>query len=145
MADKRIGKSGIIQAAGGLLWRQSQLGRQIAVVYRSRYEDWALPKGWREKGESFLNAAVREVVEETNCQVEVGDFAGCSCYTVEGVPKIVLFWNMFLIGDCDFKPDEEVDKLVWMTIPEALKRLSYDGERDLLASASGFMKEYDDE
>jgi ADP-ribose pyrophosphatase YjhB (NUDIX family) len=135
MAKKRVGKSGVIQAAGGLLWRQTQHGRQIAVIYRTRYSDWALPKGWREKGESFLEAARREVIEETNCQVEVGDFAGCCCYTVEGVPKIVLFWHMVLNGDCDFKPDEEVEKLVWMTIPEALNTLTYDGERALLANA----------
>lgn len=145
MADKRIGISGVIQAAGGLLWRHNKHGRQIAVVYRSRYGDWALPKGWREKGESFLDAAVREVMEETNCHVKVADFAGCCCYTVRGVPKIVLFWNMFLVGDCDFKPDEEVDKLVWMTIPEALNKLTYEGERALVASAAGVEKEDDGE
>lgn len=143
MSDKRIGKSGVIQAAGGLLWRQSRNDRKIAVVYRSRYGDWALPKGWREKGESFIDAAVREVVEETNCQVEIGDFAGCICYTVEGVPKIVLFWHMFLTGDCDFKPDKEVERLAWMNIPEALTKLTYEGERSLLASAAGVKKESD--
>ena len=145
MSAKRIGKSGVIQAAGGLLWRRSGRGREIAVVYRSRYGDLALPKGWREKGETFIDAAVREVVEETNCQIEIGDFAGCICYTVEGVPKIVLFWNMVLTGDCDFKPDKEVDKLVWMTIPEALTKLTYEGERSLLASVAGVKNESDDE
>lgn len=141
MAKKRVRESGVIQAAGGLLWRRGQQGRQIAVVYRTRYGDWALPKGWREKGESFLEAAKREVIEETNCQVEVGDFAGCCCYTVDRVPKIVLFWHMFLIGDCEFKPDEEVDKLVWMTVREALNKLTYDGERALLANAVETKKE----
>ena len=137
MANKRISKSGVIQAAGGLLWRKSQHGRQIAVVHRSRYDDWALPKGWREKGESFLEAAVREVVEETNCRLDVGEFAGCSCYVVKSIPKIVLFWNMSLVADCSFIPNEEVDELVWLTVPEAMKRLSYSGERALLANAIG--------
>lgn len=133
MAKKHVSKSGVIQAAGGLLWRNTQFGRQIAVVHRSRYDDWALPKGWREKGETFLEAAIREVSEETNCQIEVGEFAGCSCYTVQGIPKVVLFWHMSLRGDCAFIADDEVDELAWMTIPEAMNRLSYSGEKALLA------------
>ena len=145
MTENWLKESGVIQAAGGLLWRQVKNDRQIAIIFRTRYDDWSLPKGGREKGESFLETAEREVVEETNCPVEVGDFAGCCCYTVEGVPKIVLFWHMFLIGDCDFEPDNEVKELVWMTIPEALNKLTYDGERALLARAIGNKKEDNDE
>jgi 8-oxo-dGTP diphosphatase len=145
MTENWLKESGVIQAAGGLLWRRVKNDRQIALIFRTRYDDWSLPKGGREKGESFLDTAVREVIEETNCPVEVGDFAGCCCYTVEGVPKIVLFWHMFLIGDCDFEPDKEVKELVWMTIPEALNKLTYDGERALLARAIGNKKEDNDE
>lgn len=141
MSDKWLRESGVIQAAGGLLWRQVKNGRQIALVFRTRYDDWSLPKGGREKGETFIQTAEREVIEETNCPVELGDFAGCCCYTVEGVPKIVLFWHMFLAGDCDFEPNKEVKELVWLTIPEALNRLTYDGERALLASAVENKKE----
>jgi len=134
MSKKRIRGSGVIEAAGGLLWRETSRGRQVAIVHRSRYDDWAFPKGWREKGETYLEAAVREVKEETNCQVEPEAFAGSISYTVDGVPKVVLFWHMSLTGDCAFQPDEEVDKFVWLDIEKALKKLTYDGEKKLLAN-----------
>jgi len=134
MSKKRKRNSGVIEAAGGLLWRKTHRGRQVALVHRSRYDDWALPKGWREKGETYLETAVREVIEETNCQVTPESFAGSTSYVVDGVPKIVLYWHMSLTGDCAFQPDEEVDKFAWLTIKKALKKLTYDGEKKLLAN-----------
>ena len=134
MARKKPGTSGVIEAAGGLLWRDSLHGKQIAVVHRSRYDDWTLPKGWREKGEQFIEAAVREVIEETNCQVKVGKFAGSTSYLVEGVPKIVLFWFMEITQDCGFKKNDEVDMLVWLDVEDALERLDYEVEKYLLSS-----------
>ncbi len=135
MTSKQKAKSGVIQAAGGLLWREGANGKQIAVVHRTRYDDWTLPKGWLEKGETFVGAAVREVMEETNCQVQAGEFAGCSCYLVESVPKIVLYWHMTLIGDCTFMPNQEVDELAWLTQNKAMSILTYEGEKELLAKA----------
>ena len=107
MSPKQTGRNGIYEAAGGILWRKTPAGRQLAVVHRPHYDDWTLPKGWREKGESMVEAAVREVQEETNCKVRLGTFAGCSCYPVEDVPKIVLFWHMELVKERKFKPNEE--------------------------------------
>jgi 8-oxo-dGTP diphosphatase len=134
MTKKRIRCSGVIEAAGGLLWRKTRRGRQVALVHRSRYDDWALPKGWREKGETYLETAVREVEEETNCQVSPEAFAGSTSYIVDGVPKVVLYWHMSLTGDCAFRPDEEVDKFAWFTVKKALKKLTYAGEKSLLSN-----------
>ncbi len=121
-----------IGAAGGLLWRNSEKGKEIAIIHRERYGDWTLPKGKLKAGEDWQDAAVREVKEETGCDVKVESFAGNVTYSVKSIPKIVLFWNMILIGECLFKPSEEVDQVVWMDIQIALKRLDYDGERELL-------------
>ena len=135
MARKSLGTRGVIEAAGGLLWRDSPHGRQIAIVHRPRYDDWTLPKGWREKGEKFIEAAVREVTEETNCQVECGEFAGSVSYVVKGIPKIVLFWHMNLSEDCGFKKNSEVDLLAWLDVEEAIERLDHEDERCLLSRA----------
>ncbi len=125
----------IIQAAGGLIWRESAHGKEVAIIHRGRYGDWTLPKGKLNPGENFQEAAVREVKEETGCVVKLESFAGTVNYEVKGIPKIVLFWNMSCVGECAFKPSEEVDQVLWLTLKEALKKLDYSRERSLLMSA----------
>ncbi|HLY92401.1 MAG TPA: NUDIX domain-containing protein, partial [Candidatus Angelobacter sp.] len=57
----------VIKAAGGILQRTSSRGDEVMVVYRKRHQDWTLPRGKVKDGESFQEAAVREVLEETGC------------------------------------------------------------------------------
>src|SRR5262249_58956904 len=61
MAKRDASHSEVIRAAGGLVWRESPRGRQIAVVHRPKYDDWTLPKGKLDPGESWQDGAVREV------------------------------------------------------------------------------------
>lgn len=123
----------VIRAAGGLLWRKVGGRKELAVIHRTRYGgDWTLPKGKLESGESWQEAARREVQEETSCQVRLGQFAGSVIYPVGGEHKVVLFWNMTVVGDCRFVPSDEVDALQWLPVKEALKTLDYEGERTLV-------------
>ena len=123
----------VIRAAGGLLWRKVGGRKELAVIQRTRYGgDWTLPKGKLEPGERWPDAALREVQEETQCRGCLGSFAGSVIYPVDGVPKVVLFWNMTLVGDCRFVPSDEVDALQWLPVKEALRTLDYAGERALV-------------
>jgi 8-oxo-dGTP diphosphatase len=122
----------VIQAAGGLVWRDSQRGKEVAVIHRKRYGDWTLPKGKLKPGERWQEAAIREVKEETGCNVKLKGFADIVSYEVGGIPKIVLFWNMISLGECNFVKSEEVEDVVWLTVDKALERLDYPGERHLL-------------
>lgn len=124
----------IIEAAGGVVWRDGPRGRELALIHRPRYNDWSLPKGHREQDESWITAALREVAEETGCQVRLGEFAGTTNYLVKGVPKIVLYWHMELVEEPNYRPNEETDQLIWLTVPEAWPVLSYPAERMLLNS-----------
>jgi len=126
----------VIRAAGGILWRRDSTSPRLLLVHRPKYDDWSLPKGKLEDGESWKDAAIREVREETGCRAEVGEFAGRVCYLVKGRPKIVLFWHMEQVGDCLFEPCKEVDRVVWLTLPEAVVRLGY-GEEKLLLEKHG--------
>jgi len=128
--------SKVIQAAGGLLWRKSDAGKQIALIHRPRYNDWALPKGKLEKGEEWETAALREIEEETGCKAQLGSFAGAVSYQVGDRPKVVLFWNMVPIGDCKFVPSEEVDQLIWVSVEKALEILQYPSDKNILRSAA---------
>jgi 8-oxo-dGTP diphosphatase len=136
MTSRRVGTSGVIEAAGGLLWRPSPEGPRLAVIHRQRYDDWTLPKGWREKGERYVDTAVREVAEETGCRAQETDFAGCTSYALDGMPKVVLYWHMSLLEERPFVANEETDALRWLPVAEALATLSYAGERRLVRSAA---------
>jgi 8-oxo-dGTP pyrophosphatase MutT (NUDIX family) len=125
----------ILYAAGGLLWRTVGNQRLLAVVHRPRYDDWSLPKGKLKPGEDFETAALREVEEETGCRALLDRPAGIVRYRVEGAGKEVRFWHMYLQEEGAFRPSEEVDRLEWLTIAEALDRLSYADERELLRSS----------
>lgn len=127
----------VIEAAGGILWHPDRQAPMVAVIHRQRYDDWSLPKGKRKAGESWLETAAREVREETNCQLAIRGFAGSISYLVDDTPKIVLFWHMEMREEGPFEGDNETDRRLWLTIDEALEKLTYDKEKQLLRSISG--------
>jgi 8-oxo-dGTP pyrophosphatase MutT (NUDIX family) len=130
-----------IKAAGGLVWRDSAHGREVAVIHRARYGDWTLPKGKLKPGEDWESAAVREVKEETGYDVHLKSFAGKVNYSVEGIPKVVQFWNMEPIGESKFESSEEVESVMWLPVQKALEVLDYDGERELLRATANDEKD----
>src|SRR5512139_3933174 len=92
-------RSNVILAAGGIVWRDSPRGRQLAVVHRPKYDDWTLPKGKLDPGERWQDGARREVEEETGFRVTLESFAGGCAYLTRRGPKSVLYWNMRLEGE----------------------------------------------
>ncbi len=127
----------VIEAAGGLLWRNAPTGREIAIIHRPEYDDWTLPKGKSEPGERWQTTAERELFEETGYRVQLISFAGSTAYTVNGVAKVVLFWNMLLKEDGEFQENSEVDALVWLPVEFALQKMSYAAEKTILQNNAG--------
>jgi 8-oxo-dGTP diphosphatase len=122
----------VVQAAGGLVVRRQAGQLQIVVVHRPVHQDWSYPKGKLEEGETFEDAAQREVLEETGLACALLRFLGHTEYVDrKGRPKVVAYWVM-VVEDGTFVPNEEVDELRWMTIAEAAPLLSYDRDRELL-------------
>jgi EmrB/QacA subfamily drug resistance transporter len=127
-----------VQAAGGVLTRAgSHGGLEVAVVHRPKYGDWSLPKGKLDPGESFEEAAVREVEEETGMRCGLDRELGQAIYQDgDGRPKIVRYWQMTPLHG-DFKPNREVDQLEWVDLEQARHRLSYDFDRELINQLDG--------
>jgi 8-oxo-dGTP diphosphatase len=118
-----------IQAAGGVLMRDGLL----AVVHRPRYDDWSLPKGKLDRGESFEDAALREVWEETGIRARLERELPEVRYTVRERPKLVRYWLMSVESERDsFEPNDEVDELRWLPPGAAVELLSYDRDKQLL-------------
>jgi 8-oxo-dGTP diphosphatase len=136
-SSRRAAPSAVIQAAGGLVWRAGAHEPEVALVRRARYGDeWTLPKGKLDDGESWEEAAEREVGEETGCLVERGSFAGGQIYRVGDRPKVVLYWHMLLVREQAMPRSDEVREIVWLAAAAAEARLTHPGERRLLAEAA---------
>jgi 8-oxo-dGTP diphosphatase len=120
-----------IHAAGGAVVRDGK----VLLVHRPRYDDWTLPKGKLDPGESFEDAALREVEEETGVRCALGRELPGTRYMVGGRPKLVRYWLMEPQSEAPFEPNDETDELRWATRDEAMSLLSYDRDRDVLAAA----------
>jgi|SRR5215831_13217443 len=130
--DSPVVRDKPIRAAGGLLWRLSDAGFEIAVVYRRRYNDWSLPKGKLKKGESWRDAALREVKEETGYDAKIIGFAGALAYYTDKGPKVVRFWHMTALGEPSTQIDDEVAEVAWLPLEAARERVHYSLEQGLL-------------
>jgi 8-oxo-dGTP diphosphatase len=118
-----VGEGGIdeVRAAGGVIIRDGR----VAVVHRPKYDDWSLPKGKCDTGESDEACALREVEEETGLRCDLGAELTATRYRdAKGRPKRVRWWLMRPVSG-DFWPTEEVDELRWLTPAAARALLSY--------------------
>jgi 8-oxo-dGTP diphosphatase len=123
----------VIKAAGGILQRSTPRGDEVMVVYRKRPQDWTLPRGKVKDGESFQEAAMRQVLEETGCSCRIGNYLGTISYSDQGVPKVVLFWKMTLVEDKGITDNEEIGQALWLQLPAAIERLTHAQEKALLS------------
>lgn len=129
------GEPVLIKAAGGLVWRPAESGPLLAIICRKRYNDWTLPKGKLNTGENWLEAARREVREETGFDARVDGFAGSIAYLVEGKTKIVRFWHMHVVGKSSGQRDPDVETVEWLTPAEAIALLDHPLERTLVETS----------
>jgi 8-oxo-dGTP diphosphatase len=122
-----------ILAAGAVLWRPvgGSAEVEVAIIHRPRYDDWSLPKGKLDAGETEPVAAVREVGEETGCRSCLGRSLGTVRYPVEQGIKRVHYWAARSDGG-EFTSTAEVDDLVWLPVKDAMGKLSYAYERKML-------------
>jgi 8-oxo-dGTP diphosphatase len=121
-----------VRAAGGVVMRDGL----VALVHRPKYDDWSLPKGKLIPGEDWEAAAVREVREETGMRAALRERLDDVEYVdPKGRPKTVRYWRMDAL-EGEFAPNDEVDELRWLSPEDAVARLSYDRDRELVLMAA---------
>jgi 8-oxo-dGTP diphosphatase len=122
-----------VLAAGGIVLRQTKPPR-IAVVRLRKRNEWVLPKGKLDTGETPRDAAEREVLEETGHDVSVHEFLGTLVYETGGRSKIVHYWRMEADGEQVHELMADVRSVDWLPLPDAVERLSRVCERAFLES-----------
>jgi 8-oxo-dGTP diphosphatase len=115
-----------VRAAGGVIAGRDPVGGlRVLLVHRPRYDDWSLPKGKCDPGESDEDCARREVEEETGLVCDLGVELPSTRYVDrKGRTKQVRYWAMEVTGG-EFAPNDEVDEVRWVAPDEAAALLSY--------------------
>ena len=160
---KGTAPAGQVRAAGGAVWRRVPAGVEVVLVHRPAYNDWALPKGKLEAGETDEEAAVREVREETGLSCRLGTELPSTTYAdAQGRSKIVRYWTMTVVPgpaagkggtprggpvDAPLAPEpkarNEIDDVRWEPLPEARARLTYARDVVVLDALSDFLSRSD--
>ena len=120
-----------VLAAGGIVLRQGQTPL-VAVVRLRKRNEWVLPKGKLDDGETPRAAAEREVMEETGHDVAVHEFLGTLVYESRGGSKVVHYWRMEARGGAVHELMRDVRAVDWLPLADAVDRLSRGYERAFL-------------
>jgi 8-oxo-dGTP pyrophosphatase MutT (NUDIX family) len=126
-------------SAGGVVVRDGQC---VVIVPTRRAADGsrvlALPKGHPDGAETAADAALREVREETGVDARLVEKLGDIRYWYmrggRRIAKVVSFFLLeYVSGELE-DHDHEVEHAEWMALEEAARRLTYQGERDMVVA-----------
>jgi len=122
-----------VLAAGGIVLRR-EATPLIAVVRLRKRNEWVLPKGKLDDGETPRQAAEREVREETGHDVSVHEFLGTLVYEFGGRSKVVHYWRMQTSGGPSYALMDDIRAVDWLPLEAAVERLSRSHEQAFLAN-----------
>lgn len=128
----------LVRAAGGVVVREGDQGLEVVLVHRAAYGDWSFPKGKLDGDEEELEAALREVEEETSLRCKVGaDLGGITYVDGQGRAKVVRYWQMRPRKKSSLRAANEIDDARWVPLALAEPMLSYTHDRTLLRRLVG--------
>lgn len=128
-------------SAGGVVFRKSEKGIEVAVCGRTTPRLWALPKGTPNAGETVEQTALREVREETGLDVVIDAALQSITYwfvrVADGVRchKTVHFYLMRPVGGAMDQHDPEFDEVRWFPAQEAVRLLTHANEVKVVEQA----------
>jgi len=127
-------------SAGGVVVRD---GECVVVVPTRRAAGGGrvltLPKGHLAAGESAGDAALREVREEAGLEAALVEKLGDVRYWYQRggrrIAKVVAFFLLDYVAGEPADHDDEIEEASWMALEEAAEKLTYPGEREMVATA----------
>lgn len=124
-----------MEKAGGIVVRGEGGAKEVYVIHRPRYDDWSVPKGHIDGGETPMQAALREVAEEARMMCAVIRALPPQFYTTpDGQQVSVHFFEMNVLEEeLEGTHDDEVDTGEWLPVDDAIKRVTYDSLRQYMS------------
>ena len=131
-----------VPGAGGVVLRGGADSPQVLLV-RYRSGTWAFPKGHLEAGETSLEAAQREVHEETGVRAQVRGALPATTYTNDRGEARRIDWFLMAaeVDGTDTQLEDTFSEGGFFGSAEATDRLSFAEDRDLLAQALALWSE----
>ena len=115
---------------------------EYLLVHRQRYDDWSLPKGKLDDRENYRQAALREIEEETRITPRAVAKLGTIAYeTPNRNHKVVRYWLTEAEKVRRFRPNKEVDDMVWLSAKNARRLATYSRDREVLDWAIRLVEE----
>ena len=130
-SERVYDNEGLILKAGTIILK----GEKILLLFRSKWNDWSFPKGHVEEGETIEDCLLREVNEETGLKVNIIKNLPDIIYEYpegDGTVRIKMFLTEPFEGE--LKEEYKGDRLLWLRYNDALEKLSYENNKELIES-----------
>lgn len=125
-------------SSGGVVYRFEQGTPKILLIATRNGKVWSLPKGLVEKNENPEQTALREIKEETGVEgriiEELGEVSYWFFIDREKYFKTVRYFLVEYVRG-EIAPDWEVYTAQWFTAQDALNKLTYKSDREILKKA----------
>lgn len=133
-----------VRAAGLIIIRRIEEGIQYLMMQTSYGEHhWTPPKGHVDRGETDLQAALRETQEEAGLQetdFKMLDFKRELHYPVKGKPKVVVYWLSELLNpNSKIKLSREHQAFEWAGLDRAIELAKYPDLQNLLRECHSYL------
>ena len=134
-------------SSGGVVFRRDDANVDFLLI-RDPYDNWGLPKGHIEGGETPVEAALREVEEETGlCELNmVTQLPTIDWYFRDRGKLVHKFCHFFLLqceGVRDAVPqlDEGITECIWQPPEIAIETVSYANAREVMRAAAAWLRD----
>ena len=133
-----------VLAAGGLVYRQSDVSCEVILVGSGQPIQWRLPKGMLDSLESLEQAAIREVQEECGAVARIVAWIDDKEWTYEyegrWFKKITSYYLMQFVGGDLGNHDDEFDHVIWTPAYDAAKLLFFEAERSIAVKGHSLLR-----